>query len=371
MSEHVAAEAFPPGEFLRDELEARGWTQTEFAEMIGQSHRLVNELIAGKRAVTPETAHKLAAAFGTSAQLWMNLESAWQLSKVVANTERIARQSALRERFPVREMIKRGWIAATKDYDELEAAVFAHFGIRAVNDPIALPHAARRNRDEDLTTSQWAWIFRVYQLANALKIGRYSAQKLSEAIPHLERLMIEPEEIRHVPRILAECGIRLIIVEPIPGSKIAGVCFWLDDDKPVIGLSLKGDHIDRFWFNLWHEIEHVIRGDGKGGLIIDDFEDVTSHADQCERIADEAAANHCVPAAAMRDFIARHNPMFSEKGLLGFSRIMKRHPGIVAGQVQKRTGRWDLFKRHQVRVRQIIIQSAVTDGYKQSGPNSV
>jgi HTH-type transcriptional regulator/antitoxin HigA len=50
----IAAEAFPPGEFLRDELEARGWTQTEFAEMIGQSHRLVNELIAAKRAVTPE-----------------------------------------------------------------------------------------------------------------------------------------------------------------------------------------------------------------------------------------------------------------------------------------------------------------------------
>jgi HTH-type transcriptional regulator / antitoxin HigA len=79
MTENVIpAEAFPPGEFLRDELEARGWTQTEFAQMIGKSHRLVNELIMGKRAVTPETAHKLAAAFGTSAQLWMNLETAFK-----------------------------------------------------------------------------------------------------------------------------------------------------------------------------------------------------------------------------------------------------------------------------------------------------
>src|SRR5271156_2848787 len=101
----TTTEAFPPGEFLRDELEARGWTQTEFAQMIGQSHRLVNELIAAKRAVTPEVAHKLAAAFGTSAQLWMNLETAWQLSKVKADTERITREATLRERFPVREMI--------------------------------------------------------------------------------------------------------------------------------------------------------------------------------------------------------------------------------------------------------------------------
>jgi HTH-type transcriptional regulator/antitoxin HigA len=184
--------------------------------------------------------------------------------------------------------------------------------------------------------------------------------------------MVEPEEIRHVPRILAECSIRFIIVEPIPGSKISGVCFWLSDDEPVIGLSLKGDHIDRFWFNLWHEIEHVLRGDGKGDLIIDDFDDTESQDEnECERIADEAAANHCVPASPMKDFIVRHNPMFSEKGLIGFAKIMKRHPGIVAGQVQKRTGRWDLFKKHQVRIRQIIIQSAVTDGYKQNGPNSI
>lgn len=369
----IAEEAFPPGEFLRDELEARGWTQTEFAEMIGQSHRLVNELIAGKRAVTPEVAHKLAAAFGTSAQLWMNLESAWQLSKVAANTTRISREAALRGRFPVREMIKRGWIAATKSFDDLESAVLSHFHIKAVTDLISLPHAARRNRNNDLSTSQWAWIFRVDQLAGALKVNRYSEQKLREAVPHLERLMTEPEEIRHVPRILGECGVRFIVVEPIPGSKIAGVCFWLNDDDPVIGLSLKGDHIDRFWFNLWHEIEHVLRGDGKGGLIIDDFDDAapSDNDDECERAADEAAANHCVPVVAMSDFIARHNPMFSEKGLIGFSKIMKRHPGIVAGQIQKKTGRWDLFKKYQVRVRQLVIQSAVTDGYKQNGPSSI
>jgi HTH-type transcriptional regulator / antitoxin HigA len=65
----------------------------------------------------------------------------------------------------------------------------------------------------------------------------------------------------------------------------------------------------------------------------------------------------------MKDFILRHNPMFSEKSLLGFARIMKRHPGIIAGQIQKRTGRWDLFKRHQAKIRHILIQAALTDGY--------
>lgn len=131
----------------------------------------------------------------------------------------------------------------------------------------------------------------------------------------------------------------------------------------MIGLSLKGDSIDKFWFNLWHEIEHVLRGDGKNGMIIEDFDEAPAPEDECEKAANEGAANWCVPAKPMKDFILRHSPMFAEKNLIGFARIMKRHPGIVVGQIQKRTNRWDLFRKHQVRVRQIITQTAVTDGY--------
>jgi HTH-type transcriptional regulator / antitoxin HigA len=367
MNERIPAEVFPPGEFLREELEARGWSQTEFAEIIGREHRLVNELILGKRAVTAETAKELAAALGTSAQFWMNLESAYQLFKAAPRpVERIAREAVLRGRFPVREMMKRAWIKATKNYEELEDAVLKHFQLNAINDPFRFPHAARRNYEEALSSLQWAWLFRVNQLATALPVSRFSEEKLHAAVPELERLMTEPEEIRHVPRILAGSGVRFVIVEPIPGSKIDGVCFWIGEEQPVIGLSLKGDHIDRFWFNLWHEIEHVLRGDGKGDIVIDDF-DAPPSEKESERAANAAATDHCVPSKAMTDFVLRHNPMFSEKNMLGFSKIMKRHPGIVAGQIQKRTDRWDLFKKYQVRVRQIIIQTALTDGYGRSG----
>ena len=373
MGKFVPAEAFPPGEFLNDELETRGWTQTEFAEMIGRPFRLVNEIIGGKRAITPETAHDFAEAFGTSAQLWMNLQTAWQLSKVAPRTEKIAREAAIRERFPVREMTKRGWISAVRSIDELESSVLNFFGLKSINDPIVFrPHATRRNYEPPVTNFQWAWIYRVNQLANALKVPAYDEAKLRAAIPELERLMTEPEEIRHVPKILAECGMRLVIVEPIPGSEIQGVCFWINDNScPVIGLTMKGDHIDRFWFNLWHEIEHVLRGDGKDGLIIEDFEDSNQNSDDCEKIVNELAANRCVPSKAMKDFIARHSPMFAEKNFLGFSKIVKRHPGIVAGQIQKKTGRWELFKKHQPRVRQILIETALTDGYGRKGPSKL
>jgi HTH-type transcriptional regulator/antitoxin HigA len=364
MTDRRPAEVFPPGEFLADELEARGWTQTEFAEIIGRPQKLVNDIILAKRGVTPDTAADFSAALGTSAQFWMNLETAWQLSKVAPRDDSIARAAKLRERFPVREMCRRGWIQPGESSAELEQSVLKFFGLPSIEHPIEFQHAARRNYQREVTAHQWAWIYRVNQLATALRVPPFSGATLRMKIPELEKLMVEPEEIRHVPRILIECGIRLVIVEPIPGSEIQGVCFWINENKsPVIGLTLKGDQIDKFWFDLWHEIEHVLNGDGKDNLIIEDFEVDSEFDDESEKVANRAAANHCVPLGAMRDFILRHNPMFSEKSFLGFARILRRHPGIVAGQLQRHTKRWDLFKKHQPRIRQIIIQTALTDGY--------
>jgi HTH-type transcriptional regulator/antitoxin HigA len=75
------AEAFPPGDFIREELEARGWTQGKLAEILGRPAQMVCAEVNGKKAVTPRFARELEAAFGSSAELWLNLETAWQLHK--------------------------------------------------------------------------------------------------------------------------------------------------------------------------------------------------------------------------------------------------------------------------------------------------
>lgn len=75
------AEAFPPGDFIREELEVRRWSQGDLARIMGRPTQVINEIVNGRKAVTAETAKQLAAAFGSSAQLWLNLESTWQLWK--------------------------------------------------------------------------------------------------------------------------------------------------------------------------------------------------------------------------------------------------------------------------------------------------
>src|SRR5687768_300572 len=116
MAARRPAEAFRPGEFLREELEAREWTQTDLAEILGRPLPLVNEIITGKRGITPETATGLAAALGTSPEFWMNLEAAYQLWLVgQADIGPVARRARLYTLAPIKEMVRRGWLEPSDD----------------------------------------------------------------------------------------------------------------------------------------------------------------------------------------------------------------------------------------------------------------
>lgn len=76
------AKVFHPGEYLRDELQARGWSQATFAKIIGRPLQTVNQIINGRKSLTAQTAAEIATAFGTSPQTWMNLQATYDLAKV-------------------------------------------------------------------------------------------------------------------------------------------------------------------------------------------------------------------------------------------------------------------------------------------------
>jgi addiction module HigA family antidote len=93
--------AVHPGEILKDELEELNVTPTEFARQIDVPPNRVSQIIAGKRAVTGDTALRFGHWFGTDAQFWLNLQSAYEI--------RIAAKKAGRAiaRLPVRAGVTR------------------------------------------------------------------------------------------------------------------------------------------------------------------------------------------------------------------------------------------------------------------------
>src|SRR5271170_7183768 len=107
MEERTPAEVFPPGDVIKEELEERGWSQVELADIMGRPPRVVSEILSSKRAITPETAKGLAAAFGTTAAFWLNLEAIYQLSKTAHDDAGVQKRALLYAKAPVKEMIKR------------------------------------------------------------------------------------------------------------------------------------------------------------------------------------------------------------------------------------------------------------------------
>ena len=69
-----------PGEILAMELEARHWSQRQFAVIVDKPVQAINEILHAKKQITPETALRIAAALGTSPELWINLEADYRLS---------------------------------------------------------------------------------------------------------------------------------------------------------------------------------------------------------------------------------------------------------------------------------------------------
>jgi HTH-type transcriptional regulator/antitoxin HigA len=189
----------------------------------------------------------------------------------------------------------------------------------------------------------------------------------------LRPLLNSAEAARKVPKILAESGVRFVIVESLPSAKIDGVCFWLDERSPVIGMTLRFDRIDNFWFVLRHEIEHVIRKHGQSAAMLDislegERAGTGASLPEEERVANEAAAEFCVPQKQLKHFIQVKSPFFAERDIRGFAATYKIHPGLVAGQLQHKTERYDLFRNHLVKIRSVVTPNAMVDGWGDVAP---
>ena len=82
-----------PGEFLQTRfLTPLAITQTDLAAALGVSRRRVNELIRGRRAMTPDTAVRLAIFFGNDATFWMHLQVAWDMRAAAKNVSAVSKR---------------------------------------------------------------------------------------------------------------------------------------------------------------------------------------------------------------------------------------------------------------------------------------
>lgn len=363
-------EAFPPGEFIKDELEARGWTQGDLARIMGRQDSVISAIINGKRSVSSEIASELASAFGTSAEVWLNLQTSYDLAFKREEIEEVSRRARLFAMAPIKDIIRRGWIHASDDLDTLEREVSAF-----LNEPVAASFHKASSSPSEMTPAQRAWLCQAHKLARGVQAAKFSQALFLHALDTLKRLLMNPEDVRHVARVLADGGVRFLIVEALPQTKIDGACFWLDQFSPVIVLTMRYDRMDNFWYILGHECGHVKNEDGIDGGDILDLNMVGEGAipfenkSEIEKRADTFATEFLIDRGEIEHFIKRYRPLFSKQKIRGFALRIKVHPAIVLGQLQYRKAvDWSHSREMLVRVRDIAISTTLTDGFGHTVP---
>lgn len=375
------AETFAPGEVVKEELDERGWSQRDLASIMGVQPSVVSGIIKGTKAISLDLARNLSAAFGQSVQFWINMDTAYRLKLSPQSHTATSARSALYKVAPVNEMIKRGWIESAYDADVLRSRVESFFGCPLDEvESCELGCAARKGTEyaEGLTSTQRAWLRRIRILAKAVHAAPFTSSSVGAALEKLRPLMSQAEEARNVPRVMAECGIRFLIVEHLPQTRIDGVCMWLDEQRPVVALSMRYDRLDYFWFTVMHELGHVQNRDGLTIALAPDVDLVgekaamTNIKTEIEQAADKFASEHMIAESEMDNFIVRVKPLFSKVKIQGFALRQGVHPAIVIGQLQHKGAiHWSHSREFLVKVRDIITTSALTDGWANSSEHYI
>ncbi len=246
-------------------------------------------------------------------------------------------------KFPITEISKRGWLEDDDYRSEQSEEVMRAFisragGFESVSEAfLRQGFSARMNAKAD-RFSVTAWCLRVMELANRKSLkNSYEKGILSNSVlKEIARLSYFGEGPLLAREYLEKQGIHLIFVSHLPKTYLDGAAMLLPDGTPVVGLTLRYDRIDNFWFSLLHELVHIAKHLSKiKKIIIDDFE-LRKHEgknlDRIEQEADELAASSLIPAKSWKE-ISVKDPISSEE-VREMAEKLKIHPAIIAGRIR-------------------------------------
>jgi HTH-type transcriptional regulator / antitoxin HigA len=349
---YSSAEVYSPGELLREELAARDWTATEFAEIIERPTQAVSEILNNKKEITAETAVAFAEALGVSAQTWLNVQSRFRLHRLTGprplEESMVARRARLRDLVPVAEMRKRKMITDTNVIDVLERDIKKLLGISSFAEIPQFAVAARRsNGSEGLSPQQLAWLGYVRYIAGTRRVAEFDVEKLKALASELPRRLARgADDLAEIGSWFAECGAILVVVEGLRGGKLDGAVMFLDDGRPLIALTARGNRFDSLLFTLLHECAHIALGhiSPKTPPWIDEDLLGEEHLGPNETEANEQAERWLFPTGFQVDSssVAAVRRAADSYGV---------HASIIIGQINRRTEQWNLFRNQIPKVR--------------------
>jgi HTH-type transcriptional regulator / antitoxin HigA len=230
--------------------------------------------------------------------------------------------------FPVREMIGRGWIRNVRDLRSFFSATSAF-----ANLPVLCRQCHIRSARPMDPYALTAWTARILIRAQQLKSGRFRRGSVTqEFMTEVARFSSREKGPAEVCEFLRHHGIPTIIEPHLKHTYLDGAAVLFLGHAPVIGITVRHDRLDNFWFTLMHELAHVsLHYESEETEFIDDL-DVRPHDDPKEEQADHVAGEALIPSSVWRKSPASR--LRSVDAALHLARQLQIHPAIVAGRIR-------------------------------------
>jgi HTH-type transcriptional regulator / antitoxin HigA len=319
-----------PIDAIRFRMEQADLSPRDLVPFLG-SRSKVSEVLSGKRPLTLQMIRALHEHLGIPADALLKQPGA----TLPDNSEGIEWS-----RFPLAEMAKLGWIQKGPDLKDRAEEIMRPL-IEAAGGLDALPlyrkkDGARRNARMDPYALK-AWCYQLLAVARRTRLPREYRdgvinEKFAKGLVNLSWL---PDGPKLAKDYLAVHGIHLIYLPHLSGTHLDGSAL-KQDGTPVIGLTLRYDRIDNFWFCLCHELAHVkfhLRK-GQNDAFVDDLSLGTqAQTDVKEREADQWAENTLIPLDVWTSSRAMREA--TPNAVIELAQRLKIHPAIVAGRIRK------------------------------------
>ena len=334
-----------PVEAIQFRMAEQDLRQADLVPYFGSRSR-VSEFLSRQRPLTVNMIRELSSGLGIPAEILIQESVEPKSGSAPTGAEAIDWT-----KFPVSEMVKRGWIHVERKRAQLDKSAIAvrEFIERALGG--ARPGVlARRTIKGDAFTwqSQYAliaWQARVLQKASEpahRPTVRFDLTTLNDAFfKKLVSLSRHDDGPLRAVDQLRQAGIAVVVEEHLSKTKLDGAAMLSVGGAPVIGLTLRFDRVDNFWFTLLHECVHVWKHlSNPGDVFLDRLVDKESTED-IEKEANRLARDLLIPRAHWKSASVRQMP--TKAGIATFAAEEQIHPAIVAGRIQRESENYAVF----------------------------
>lgn len=319
-----------PIEAIKFRMEQTNLKPVDLIPYIGSRSR-VSEILSGKRQLTLEMVRTLEAGLGIPAKVLIKKPNMEENMK--DNSEYQIWDNRL-----VFEMESRGYFGRDSLKKNSKADLLKNFFF-SIGQQVQIVGMLRKSnyRSSPLTDKRAlvAWSTRVIQKAKGIKVSKKYREGIITLsfMQELAKLSTKENGVLLTQKFLKECGIILVVEPHFSKTYLDGAAILVNKDNPVIGLTLRYDRLDNFWFTLMHELAHIsLHYNQDISLFYDEIEGIKINIDDKERAADALAEESLLPQAKWEVSPARLIP--SSMAANSLAKELGVHVAIIAGQIR-------------------------------------